>query len=346
MKILLLTKNYPPQIWWIEKYAYDLQSRLTLNWDYVYVIKSMPRIECLFNNQEGNYWIINASVRIIYLLSEIIRLSLFFFFSLVKGFFVAPKVDIIWSMDWSISIIWVILSAFWWVKTRVTIHGTDIVWNNSIYQFFIPRIISKNDEIYAISQNTYNECLKRSIPSNKLLLVPHTNQNISFHDIWDFDRVGFLKNLNINSPESKTILFSIGRWIERKGFHWFLDNILPFLDHNKFHYILAGFWPYEKKYFQIVKDKNISNVSIIGKISDPFVKAKLFMAADIFIMPNLLIEWNIEGQPIVLMEAKYYHLKSVIGHVQGAVSDKDTFFAWNDKELWINTIKKIDLWKK
>ena len=66
------------------------------------------------------------------------------------------------------------------ILTRTTIHGTDIVWNNPFYQWIIPKIIARYDEVYAISENTCQECLKRGIRADKITLVPHTMDTITF----------------------------------------------------------------------------------------------------------------------------------------------------------------------
>lgn len=332
--ILILTKNYPPQIGGIEKYSHDLYERLIQEWKNVKLIAAWPRNEWLLIRQSvgdigGKFW------KVCYIFSEVYRLFLFTLKSLTLGFFHAYRSDLIWAMDGSIAGLAVVLGSIMWAKTRVTVHGTDIVWNNPLYQYTIPSIINLCHEIYAISDNTQQECLKRHISQNKIILKPHTHESISYTDPWAFDRYGFLQSLWVPDPHKKIILFSIGRWIERKGFHWFLENIMPILDSQKFYYILAGFWPQESLYTHIIQEKKLLNVLLLGKIDDDLLKAKLYTSSDIFIMPNILVEGNIEWYPLVLLEAEHFWLKSCLWYVQGVDWKKDLLFCENNPEKWL-----------
>ena len=99
--------------------------------------------------------------------------------------------------------------------------------------------------------------------------------------------------MGIENPENKIILFSIGRWVERKGFHWFLEHVMSDLNPDKFHYILAGFGPYEGVYRKIIDELSIQNVTLLGKVDDIF-KARLFCCSNYFVMPNISVHGDIE----------------------------------------------------
>lgn len=363
-KILLLTKNFPPQIWGIEKYAFDLYNHLIQDWNEVKLITTWTRNEWL-QTRSGS--IMHTSVcakyqdimkirkifwKICYFTSEFSRFFCFAFrviinwsiWLMVQGLKIKKQKKIlkheilIWCMDGSIVGLGVFLGKIFRVTTRVTIHGTEIVWGKKLYQHIIPRIIAQIDEIYVISKNTRQECVRRGIPEKKMILVPHTINSISFINTGIFDKFEFLQNLWVVDSKNKIILFSIGRWIERKGFHWFLENVLCHLDSQRFHYILAGFGPYEKLYKDIVYEKSIKHISIVWKIDDPMQKAKIYTSSDVFIMPNIPVFDNIEWYPLVLMEAKYYWLERFVGHVQGIEDELGIIKCFNDKNLWIKNL--------
>jgi hypothetical protein len=121
------------------------------------------------------------------------------------------------------------------VLTRVTIHGTDIVWNKKLYQATIPKIVANMDEVYAISENIKAEAVKRGIPENKITIQQHSLTTLNLPHLVDFDKKNFL--LQNDVPVDKMLLFSLGRFVELKGFHWFISEILPYLD-ERFCYIL------------------------------------------------------------------------------------------------------------
>lgn len=96
-----------------------------------------------------------------YIASELCRLGWFALRCLTIGWHQSYVSNIVWSLDGSIAWIAILLGKVTKTKTRVTIHGTDIVWGRKIYQALIPKIIAKMDEVYVISENTRQECLKR-----------------------------------------------------------------------------------------------------------------------------------------------------------------------------------------
>ncbi len=340
-KVLLLTKNYPPQIGGIEKYSYDLYYKLVQNWNQVKIIAAWPRNEWILAKTWTGSSLIRISWKLCYIISELWRFSFFATRCLTIGLFYSYISGIVWSLDGSIAPLGFFLGKMTNTKTRVTIHGTDIVWNRMFYQALVPIIIAKMDEVYVVSENTRQECLRRWIPVSRITLVPHTPDTITFTNPGEFDKNIFLKSLWIEKLGAKIILFSIGRWIERKWFHWFLENVMPALDPEKFHYILAGFGPYESVYKKIILDKWLHNVFILWKVDNPTEKAKLYTVANVFIMPNIFTEGNIEGYPLVLMEAKYYWLRTCIGHVQGADNDVNSFFGENDVGKWIDYFQEM-----
>lgn len=340
-RILILTKNYPPQIWGLEKYSYDLYNKLISDKIIVKIIKASPRNEYLLGKKNLSFF-----YHFFYLFSELYRLSIFAFKALFFWFWYVPKSDLIWSMDGSISWLGLFLGKIFMVKTRVTVHGTDIVWDNIFYQKIIIPLIWKNDEIFAGSENARQECLKRNFLYKKITVDGYSHANFKFLEPSSFDSNIFLESLWISNPAHKIILFSIGRWIERKWFHFFLENVVPFLNPEKFHYILAGFGPYEVIYQSIIQSKKLNNVTLLWKIDDPLQKAKIYKSSDIFIMPNLEIQGSIEGFPVVLLEARFYWLKKFIGYVQGADTDECTNFLWNDWNFWISSINNFSRWKR
>lgn len=342
-KILLLTKNYPPQIGGIEKYSFDLYNQLVKEGNIVKLIVAWPRNEFLLTKKWTDSSPMQLLWKLCYIFSEFYRLGWFALRCMTIGWYHSYLSDIVWSLDGSISFISFFLGEMTGVKTRITVHGTDIVWDRKIYQSVIPKIIAKMDEIYVISENSRLECFKRWIPASKITLVTHTLDTITFTDPGEFDIGVFLKNLWIENSGDKIILFSIGRWIERKWFHWFLQRVMSVIDSQKFYYILAWFWSFEWVYRKIINQHNLNNVSIVGKV-DELTKAKLFISSDYFVMPNLHIQNDLEGFGLVLLEAQFYWLDIISNNIDGLwsrLSDKDYLISNNRPDTWINLLQEL-----
>lgn len=326
-KILLLTKNYPPQIWWIEQYSYSIFSSLERQWYKVYLIKTWPR--AAFLNLTPSFL-----DKILFL--NFWRLFWLFCQSFTFGLLYARKADIIWWLDWSLWFIVYFLSIMSWKKSRLSAHNTDIVWNNLFYQKIMPFFWKRMDEIYSVGPYSTDELLKRwvhckiviakSLPIEDLGLIKLSKQEMIIQG--DFFHV----------PCDKIILFSIGRFVTVKWFDWFLENVFRFLDRNKFHYLLAGDGPCLNNYKQIVQDYDISNITFTGPIMDKKQKAFLFQSSDYLVFPSFR-EWN----PLVLMEAKFYSLPAIVYPFPSSNHFSDGNYILTDcYKDWINFFMEME----
>lgn len=99
----------------------------------------------------------------------------------------------------------------------------------------MPYFWFKIDHFYCVSSTIFQEALKRGVCSSKILVKEHTLDSTSFTTVSNLNKISFLRSNNI--PDDKIILFSIGRFIQIKGFHWFISEVLPFLN-TSFHYVL------------------------------------------------------------------------------------------------------------
>lgn len=351
VKILLLTKNYPPQIGGVEKYSYDLYNSLVKEGNDVKLVAAWSRNEWLLiklgrKNYLYFFW------KFCYIVSEFFRLIYFALKSFIIGFFwtiwfVREKnnlsQNIIWPLDGSIAWIGYVIQSLSFKKnwrTRVTLHGTDVVWPKPMYQEIMPWFWQRIDEIIVVSNTIKQEATKRSVQNDKIKVVEHSLEAFTFTDTWFFNPDEFLRSHNV--PTDKVLLFSLGRFIEIKGFHWFLSKVMPSLDH-RFYYVLWWLWPFESSYRKIIREKKLINVLILGPIRDPLEKARWFSTVDYYVMPNIST-WGVEWFGIVLLEAQYYGTRCIVSDVNGiAERSKKTDIilpAENEKE-WIKAIENI-----
>ncbi len=117
---------------------------------------------------------------------------------------------------------------------------------------------------------------------------------------------------------NKTILFSLGRLVKRKGFES-VAKAMPKInkEFSDLHYFIAGDGP-EKANLLDYSMKN-KNITFLGRISDKEKKAWL-AACDIFIMPSYSEGDDFEGFGIVYLEANIAG-KPVIGAKSGGISE-------------------------
>lgn len=297
--ILLITKNYPPQIGWMEKYAFDLHQNLLKNHQ-VFLLKSGPRRNFMYKS------------KILYVIYDFFRLLLFLFKVIIFGPYFSRKSDIIWSIDGSVWILGLYLKIFSKdSQTRVTIHGKDLSWSFPGYSFLLSFVLRKTDSIYLVSDFLKKNLITKFpyISQRKLLVTAHSYSSLTFYPALPFEKDLFLKAYNI--PSNKILLFSLGRFVPKKWFDWFLEEVLPYLS-PRFHYVLWWFGPLESIIQQIVIQKKISNCTLLWPINDSQEKAKFFTSADYFIMSNISDASDLEWFGLVLLEAQFYSKKIIL----------------------------------
>jgi len=110
-------------------------------------------------------------------------------------------------------------------------------------------------------------------------------------------------------------------WTGTWGYAWFIDKVLTQLSHPC-HYLLIGDGP-ERKAIQkaiqrnteLLAERNI-HVHILGRKSDYWVH-KAYTSADIFMMPNIKVEGDMEGFGIVLLEANLHFTPVFCSDLEG-----------------------------
>jgi len=146
---------------------------------------------------------------------------------------------------------------------------------------------------------------------------------------------GISKNFLINSAKTsncdikeelglknKKIILTLSRLVERKGIDKTIEAIaLVRREIPDVVYVIAGNGPYRHTLEELVKKLRLQdNVVFTGYVCED-KKASYYNAAEIFVMPNRVLEnGDVEGFGIVFLEANAYR-KPVIGGRSGGVID-------------------------
>lgn len=206
-----------------------------------------------------------------------------------------------------------ILLMKWFSKAKwsVTVHGLDITYSNSLYQKIIPYSLNHAHILVAVSEHTKQECIKRNVYT-QIAVIPNGIAHMPS---------------KVNKPHN-TIkqLFSIGRLIPRKGIAEFVDTVGPYLS-GKYQYTIAGAGEELSRIQEIIQKHQLQDtILLVGKITDE-EKYIYLSNADIFLMPNIEIEGDMEGFGITLIEASSYGVPVVARNIEGikdAVKEGET----------------------
>lgn len=291
MKVLFITRKYPPQIGGMENYSYGLINN----------IKCEKKIIALSHSQKHLWW--------------------FLPYAQVKGVFLARKVDLVYLCDSLLAPIGFIIKKVTKRPVLCTAHGLDITYNNWLYQNFFVRFIKYLDKVICVSKSTFLECKLRKIPQEKLTVIPNGVEVNKFFT--QRDKRKELEEI-VNQPiENKKIIVSVGRLVKRKGIYWFIDQVFPKLPKKVIFLIIgkADWRDARNKEAYLVKKliqrKGFEKrIFMLGEVPDQYLKI-IYNAADLFVMPNIPVKGDKEGFGLVALEAASSGLPVVASAIEG-----------------------------
>jgi len=255
------------------------------------------------------------------------------------------------------------------VKLCATIHGLDVVFNISAYQWWVKKYLSKFSFLVAVSEATKEECIARGIDRDKVFFIPNAvelpekvEKDVSFPD--------WIKETYTNQIKDHFIISSVGRPVPRKGFGWFAKEVLPHIPNAK--YLVVGTkidsswvidllkWSLSKKLFEkvcIMLGVPLDNIRLaefarendqlilLGKV--PYDKLiQTYLHSDIFIMPNIQVKGDFEGFGLVALEAGSLGAVCLAANVDGipsAIKNGENGFLLESEnaEVWIKKITSL-----
>jgi glycosyltransferase involved in cell wall biosynthesis len=320
MEVLFISHKYPPSIGGMEKQSYELVS-CTEKYHKVHKV--------LLNKEEENivhfFWKLKSRVK------KILQEN--------------PSIDIIHLNDGLMGYFCFWLQGYTKIPIIVTFHGLDIVFPNKWFQNSVVPRFRKFDAFISVSTATYEECIQRGFDEKKMYVVP----NGVDHDLIDLKvdakkiKTDFQEKHRIDL-DKRHIIVSLGRPVVRKGFSWFLENVLPRLDEdvlfimigpnsaNKrkplWKKILPGKWVYqinlflglisdEEKIMELLQKSGIKN-KVVRTGAIPFNEVMgLLELADLFVMPNVKVEGDAEGFGLVALEASLRKTPVLASNMEG-----------------------------
>jgi len=209
------------------------------------------------------------------------------------------------------------------VPMAIIAHGQDVTLPFAPYQWLVPHTFAAADAILPVSTATAQACLERGAAAEKVTVVPNGV------DLTRFDQPrhretarralikGFGNKHNLpQTPDEGLLLCSVGRHVERKGFAWFLNDVMPLLPDNV-HYWIAGSGPETESLEVAIAKKQLEDrVRLLGRIPERELRL-LYRGADLFIMPNIPVEGDMEGFGVVMLEAGLSGLPVIAAELEG-----------------------------
>jgi glycosyltransferase involved in cell wall biosynthesis len=231
------------------------------------------------------------------------------------------------------------------LKQTVTVHGLDIVFPNIIYRKYILPKFSQFDKIFAVSTATAQACIERRIDASKIVVINNGVDESISKNTGKIATKSYISNLYGIDLNNRKLLIAMGRPVERKGFSWFIENVLPKLD-AAYLMLIIGSMPrgqsFSVRIFQLIPSiirrklefllgwpsdagkirkllnngQYINSVRHLGKL--PFEQVtQLLGLAEAFVVPNIPVKGDMEGFGLVTLEAGRCGTKVFASAIEG-----------------------------
>ncbi len=287
MKLLFITRKYPPSIGGMEKVNYILSQELS----------EVVDTTIIFWGKSQKY----------------LPLFMVYFFFKASYLIWRKKITNVHLGDALLSPLGLLLKKLFHVKCSVTVHGLDITYKLPIYQWIVPKCVSKLDKIICISKATLNECVPRGIPVEKCSVI---TWGVYPREFYTNANRADLEKIVGQTLTNKKVMVTVGRLVQRKGVYWFIKNVMPKFD-NSYIYVVIGDGEQREAILNLINELDLSKqVLLLGKVTDDALKI-IYNTADTFVMPNIKVDGDIEGFGIVALEAMSAGLPVIAANIEG-----------------------------
>lgn len=304
MEVLFVSHKHPPATGGMEKQSYEL----------VKGMQQYARVHTLIYTGKGS--------------------KLFFFLTLGRKIRHIckknPAISVVHFNDGLLAAVCLWHRSYSHLVRVITLHGLDVVFPNRIYQRYILPAFNTYDSIIAVSEATAEACIERGIDATKLSVI----HNGVDHTLADFSskysRTDFFKERwGIDAAQKKIVLL-LGRPVKRKGFSWFIEQVLPHLKGDVLVLVAGPFqpptmsgiimrllpgrlrksielmmgWPSDAYALnRLLQDEVFArHVQHLGRLAFKDIQ-ELWAHTDAFLVPNIEVEGDMEGFGLVCLEA-------------------------------------------
>jgi len=203
------------------------------------------------------------------------------------------------------------------------------------------------DLIVCISEYTRQQCMKLGVPADLCRVI---GAGVEVEGVVSVPRQspGGLGSLLGGNLAGKKVLLSVGRLVKRKGILDFITFVLPSLFERcpQMHYLIVGQGPERSAIQRRLRELRLEEkVSLLGQVDDATLR-EIYLASDLFIMPNIPVEGDAEGFGVVALEASAAGLCVVASKVDGipdAVSEGKNGFLLepDDRDAYTEVISSL-----
>lgn len=196
-------------------------------------------------------------------------------------------------------------------------HGQDVTLPVAIYQKFLPTVFKHLQGVISVSSATREACIERGMDPAKGVALPNgfESENIDHYPDKKEAREYISHIFDVDLDDS-FLLLTVGRQVKRKGHQWFIENVMDRIN-CKVKLVLIGDGPETGSVLQARDAAFRSGDIIVAGRQPQEVLNAAYAASDLFVMPNIPVEGDMEGFGIVLLEANSAGTPAVAADIEG-----------------------------
>ena len=292
MRILFLSRRYPPSVGGIQTHCYNLFNRLNKN--------HQVKLVAL-----GKQSLLNLAWFVPYT----------FLVSLCH--ILLHRVHVVYFSDGVICCLAPFLRPFTRARFVVTIYGLEMTYSTPIFSSLMRWGVSVCEKVPVISQKTREVTVAAGVPPEKIDIIylgiePPTITPDRHQEL----KTQFEKKHGIRFGKDK-ILLNFGRQVPRKGIAKFLELGMTLLDPD-IKMIISGSGP-DAERIKEAQQKNKLQDRVILQWLDNDMVAMLRKEVDLFLMPNVPYPNDVEGFGIAQLECMYDGTPAIVFAVDALV---------------------------
>lgn len=316
MRILFITWNYPPKVGGMEMMLSELVNGLRRYAEVCVIAPATGGREPVVSEDE--LVIRGSRPGLLGFMIDALRLG--------KNNLQADDFDLVIAGSALVAPIVFVLGRLFGKPIVVNVYGLDIIYPHPLYQWMVGAFLPRFDRVIAISEAAKKLAMDRAVTSDRITIIPPGINFAEFSEVPDIEELR--RELDF---QDRMILLSAGRLAKRKGVLEFVQYVLPDIvaQYPNVLYVIAGGNPTDslshKADIQARIVEEVHNlglekhVRLLGRVEREYL-VQLFHACDLFVLPAIRVEGDVEGFGIVLVEASAAG-KPVVSTKLGGIPD-------------------------
>jgi len=301
MKILFISRAYPPIIGGIENHNRDLALWLGKKTD----------LELIAHRRGKGF------------------LPFFLPYAFVRAFFSLFRNDVLLLGDGVLAPLATALSFFHrGKKTACVVHGLDIAFATKsgplsrVYKAVNLPSLRRIDRIFAVSEHTGHVAVDAGVNADRITVIQN---GIDPEELRIPRDRSALDTLLSTETGNRFVIIRIGRYVKHKGVEWFIRNVVPNLPEETLFVaaggVVAGKTAGDDDYFPLceraVRELGLEKrVKLLTNLPRPDILT-LLNSSDLAVSPNIPVPGTMEGFGINVIEANACGLPVIASDLEG-----------------------------